>query len=139
MFVGEAPQLSPVEQQDPRIKRCDCGNVTTFSCCELWLHGNLKPCFAPLCSSGCQAHRHEPGTMGFVPLSAYARASTAIVDANHDLPALRSIFWSNQRKAQHVWDRLSKDIPPPAPLPRFIIKVGRKHFAAFEGEVKELE
>ena len=126
-------QLSRVEQQDSRIKRCNCGNVTTFSCCELWTHDGLKPCFAPLCKNGCKAHRHESGTMG------YARPTMEVMNANHSLSILRSVFWSSQRKAQHTWDQLSEKIPPPAPLPSLIVKVGRRHFTAFAGEVKELE
>ena len=52
---------------------------------------------------------------------------------------LRSIFWSSRRKAQHALAQLNEKIPPPAPLPSFIVKVGRRHFTAFTGEVKELE
>ena len=102
--------------------RCACGAETIFRCLHLWPHTGMLPCHNWLCNSGCQVHRHEPGTMGYAN---FERVSADYIREEPDGYGLRELlktwwrntFWSNQRKAQHVWTRFCVQTKPPIPLP----------------------
>lgn len=104
------------------VGTCACGKSTTIRCHEEWLHTGMLPCKNWLCNSGCQVHRHQPGTMG------YANFERVTADYVRDEPNntglrewlrswWRNTFWSNQKKAQFVWDRFKVQTRPPTPLP----------------------
>lgn len=112
---------------DLLIGVCNCGKVTTFKCHELWSANTLTPCPNALCSLGCTAHRHAPGTMGYV-------GWVGATDYKGDAPdgpgfiqwlksRMRFWFWSPHHKAQAVWDEKLKNFPPPAPFPNFRLTV----------------
>lgn len=127
MGMGKSTRETWAEITDPRIKRCDCGKVTTFVCKELWAAPGLVPCNKPLCGQVCSGHRHQSGTMGY---SLMTTGSADFLSIKPDGPGVwalvialcRNIFWSHRQKAQHTWERLMRSISPPAPLPPFKLK-----------------
>lgn len=136
--------VSDHEAADHRVLTCACGKVTTFRCHELWPHEGLVPCSEPLCSPTCALHRHTVGSMGF---PAWTAGSADYMGDSPDGPGFiywlasvcRTLFWSKQRKAQYVWDGMRRKIPPPAPLPPFILRFGSTSFGAIGDVMKELE
>jgi len=130
-------------RHEAAIFRCACGKVTTFECSELWPHDGLVPCTMPLCEPTCALHRHAPGTMGYPVWHAGSADYMGDSPDNDSFIALvrslcRRLFWSKLRKAQYVWDGLRRKIPPPSPLPPFVLRMGTRQFGAVGDTMKEI-
>lgn len=106
------------------VRQCACGRKTVLKCHQLWAAPGLIPCNEPICElvGNCKEHRHGNGTMGYIT---WTKISADYVKDEPDVDTLverlkslwRNLFWSNQRKAQRVWDGYKLSVPPPAPLP----------------------
>ena len=108
---------------------CDCGRVSIRRCSDVQPEGiTLVRCQKFICSSTvhggwCDAHRHEPGTMGFM---ANARITFDYLgeDAEGEefwqwlVAHWRNAFWSSDRLANHVWQKFkAAELAPPIPIP----------------------
>lgn len=119
---NEVTPTDPVTSPLELAGRCGCGKLTSIRCHELWAPNGMRPCNNWLCSPACPGHHHEPGTMGYANIE---RVSAEYLGDEPDGPGLwellksawRTVFWSDQRKAQFVWDRFRLQVPSPAPLP----------------------
>lgn len=115
------------------IPTCDCGKETSTTCGEIWPPVTLVLCTAPLCSTSCKVHRHQPGSMGYpATMKGFARYGG---DEPDDMglwawlaSRYRAIFWSANRKAQNVYAEICAAFPAPAPWPQLQLQMGQRLF-----------
>lgn len=114
---------------------CDCGTYATRYCSDAI--DTLVPCKRPICDSNgeafCAAHRHRNGTMGNPE---YLPRETTWEGHAPDGPgvweAIKAkfveLFWSADSIANLVWRDISKQFPPPSPLPEVTVNIGKNKY-----------
>ena len=122
---------------------CTCGTPTTAYCHQQWPHEGLVLCNEPWCGKENCGHRHQPGTMGYPKW----KGATSYVGDSPDGPGFwewlkstcRHFFWSAPRKAQHAWDEIKSNFPPPSPYPFTQLAVGSRKFECRGEKMVEVE
>lgn len=117
--------------------KCDCGREAVKLCSDIIGIEGLVRCQKPICNSHganvwCPEHRHEKNTMGYGDFKGSAEFEGFVPDgpglANWLANLWRKLTYSPLRIAQYTWDRERGHCPPPAPFPRFELRVGYRYF-----------